>query len=92
MPVLRIGGQARRSQGRRNRHSLARNGGFENAASGDEWSSRRAACVFPHPASWAGQVQRPSGVTPRRHSGRRCTRSIRWAPASAVPTAVMSRR
>jgi len=51
MPVLRIGGQSRRSQGRRNRYSLVWNGGFENAASGDEWSLRRAVCVFLHPAS-----------------------------------------
>jgi len=36
-------------QGRRSRHSLAWNGGSENAASGDEWSLRRALCVFPHP-------------------------------------------
>ncbi len=67
MPLLRIGGQTRRShelklvgtvdqdarkqpkadypQGRRSHHSLAWNVGFENAASGDGCSSRRAACI-----------------------------------------------
>ena len=42
---------------------LVRNGGFENAASGDEWSSRRAAWVFQHPAraiayeNWANSAR-----------------------------------
>ena len=68
MPVLRIVRprtlrvRARRSQGRRDGHSSARNGGFENAASDDEWSSRRAACVFQHLAKWENSLVARSTV------------------------------
>ena len=68
MPGLRIGSQSRRSQGRRNRYSLARNGGFENAASGDEWSLRRAACIAQQAPSDCGPTGARTALPNLRHT------------------------
>jgi hypothetical protein len=62
-------------KGRRSRHSLAWNCGFENAAGGDEWPLRRAVCVFPHPARGPTHLKRSIDVLDSRlgvstHRGR----------------------